>query len=93
MSGAAPADEAERIAETALTCPDVPSLTAGPHARIVTYRVGRPLPGVAVHPDRIEVGIVARRVRPLFETAEDVRRRLRPLARDLPIDIMIGDVE
>ncbi|WP_067452843.1 hypothetical protein [Actinomadura macra] len=85
--------QAERIADAALTCPDVPSLTAGPHARIVTYRAGLPFAGVAVHQDRVEVGIVARGRRPFPETAADVRRRVRPLAGDRPVDVLVGDVE
>ncbi|QXJ21694.1 hypothetical protein AGRA3207_002573 [Actinomadura graeca] len=90
---AAARSQAERIADAALSCPDVPSLTAGPMARIVTYRAGLPFTGVAVHPDRVEVGIVARASRPFPETAEDVRRLVRPVVGDLPIDVLVGDME
>ncbi|MFD0688346.1 hypothetical protein [Actinomadura fibrosa] len=87
------AELAEDIAAAVLACPDVASLTAGPHGRVMTYRVGAPFSGVAVHADRIEIGVVARLARPLPDTAEDVRRLARPLAGDLPIDVLIADVE
>ncbi|TDD59288.1 hypothetical protein [Actinomadura rubrisoli] len=87
------ADLAERIATAVLACPHVTSLTAGPHARVVTYRAGRPFTGVAIRDDDIEVGVVARGGRPFPDTAEDVRRLVRPLAGDRPVDVLIGDVD
>ncbi|KAB2370826.1 hypothetical protein F9B16_34075 [Actinomadura montaniterrae] len=82
----------ERVAEAASGCRSVAGLTSGPRARIMTYRAGRPLAGVAVRDAEIEVGVVARVERPLPETAEDVRRAVRPLAGDRPVHVLIGDI-
>ncbi|MER6809000.1 hypothetical protein ABT299_06965 [Spirillospora sp. NPDC000708] len=82
----------ERVAEAVTGCRSVAGLTAGPRARIMTYRAGRPLAGVAVRDAEIEVGVVALVERPLPETAEDVRRAVRPLAGDRPVHVLIGDI-
>lgn len=83
---------ADRIAEAAMGCPDVRGLTAGPGGRIATFRAGLPLTGVAVRDGEVEVGVVARRGRPLPGVAEDVRRRVRPLAGDRTVHVLIGDL-
>ncbi|GAA0209728.1 hypothetical protein GCM10009527_002050 [Actinomadura nitritigenes] len=82
----------ERVAEAVAGCRSVAGLTAGPRARIMTYRAGRPFAGVAVRDAEIEVGVVALVERPLPETAEDVRRAVRPLAGDRPVHVLIGDI-
>ncbi|MGI5322942.1 hypothetical protein [Actinomadura nitritigenes] len=82
----------DRVAEAVSSCRSVAGLTAGPRARIMTYRAGRPLAGVAVRDAEIEVGVVALVERPLPETAEDVRRAVRPLAGDRPVHVLIGDI-
>jgi hypothetical protein len=84
---------AERIGEAVTALPDVAGLTAGPRAHVVTYRVGRPYAGVAVREKEIEVGVVARQGRPLSEVAETVRAAVQPLAGDLPVNILIADIE
>ncbi|WP_131741445.1 hypothetical protein [Actinomadura roseirufa] len=89
----APADLAESIAAVVLARPDVAALTAGPRGRIMTYRAGLPLAGVAIRPGRVEIGVVARGGRPLAETADDVRRAAGPLAGDRAVDVLIGDVD
>ncbi|MEO3828280.1 hypothetical protein [Actinomadura sp. B10D3] len=86
------AELAEQVAETAMTCPDVLGLTAGPRGWIVTYRAGPPFAGVAVHEAVIEVGVVVRYGRPFAEIAEDVRRLVRPLAGRRKVDVLIGGV-
>lgn len=86
------AELAEQVAETAMTCPDVLGLTAGPRGWIVTYRAGPPFAGVAVHDAVIEVGVVVRYGRPFAEIAEDVRRLVRPLAARRTVDVLIGGV-
>ncbi|SFQ21432.1 hypothetical protein [Actinomadura madurae] len=86
------AELAERVAEKAMACPDVLGLTAGPRGWIVTYRVGPPFAGVAVHEAVIEVGVVVRYGRPFAEIAEDVRRLVSPLAGRRTVDVLIGDV-
>lgn len=83
---------AERVAEVAVTCPDVLRLTAGPRGRIATYRAGRPLAGVAVRDGEVEVGVVVRYGRSCVEIAEDVRRLVRPLAGPRLVDVLIGDL-
>lgn len=86
------AELAERVGETALKCPDVLTLTAGPRGWIATYRAGPPFTGVAVRKAAIEVGVVVRYGRPFAEIAEDVRRLVRPLAGRRTVDVLIGDV-
>ncbi|GAA3933255.1 hypothetical protein GCM10023085_13190 [Actinomadura viridis] len=83
---------AERIAAAVTALPDVAGLTAGPHGRVVTYRVGDPYAGVAVREREIEVGVVARLGRALAETAEAVREAALPLAGGLPVNVLIADV-
>lgn len=83
---------AERVAEAAMTCPDVLGLTSGPRGWIATYRAGPPLAGVAVRSDGVEVGVVVRYGRPCVEIADDVRRAVRPLAGRRRIDVLIGDL-
>ncbi|GAA2156977.1 hypothetical protein [Actinomadura napierensis] len=82
----------ERVAEAAAGCRCVAGLTAGPWARIVTYRAGLPFAGVVVRDAEIEVGVVAEAERPFAETAEDVRRAVRPLAGERPVHVLIGDI-
>ncbi|WP_240810244.1 hypothetical protein [Actinomadura sp. WMMA1423] len=86
------AELAERVGATAMSCPDVLGLTAGPRGWIATYRAGPPYAGVAVRDAMIEVGVVVRYGRPFAEIAEDVRRRVRPLTGRRPVDVLIGDV-
>ncbi|MDL4821963.1 hypothetical protein [Actinomadura opuntiae] len=83
---------AERVAEVVRGCRFVAGLTAGPWARIVTYRAGRPFAGVVVRDGEIEIGVVARTGRPFTRTAEDVRRAVRPLAGERPVHVLIGDI-
>ncbi|MFI0404656.1 hypothetical protein [Actinomadura sp. 3N508] len=92
LHGGPRTDLADQVAEAAMTCPDVHALTAGPHARVATYRAGLPLAGVAVREDEIEIGVVVRYGRPLPEIAEDVRRLVRPLADRRTIDVLIADL-
>jgi hypothetical protein len=84
---------AERIGAAVKGLPDVAGLSAGPRAHVVTYRVGRPYLGVAVRDDEVEVGVVARRGRPLAELAEMVRRAALPLAGGLPVHVLIADLD
>ncbi|WP_243723448.1 hypothetical protein [Actinomadura sp. 7K507] len=86
------ADLAERVAEAAMTCPDVLGLTSGPRGWIATYRAGPPLTGVAVRSGEVEVGVVVRYGRPCVEIADDVRRLVRPLAGPRRVDVLIGDL-
>lgn len=85
-------DVPDRVAEAAMTCPDVLDLTAGPRGRIATYRAGLPLAGVAVRDGEIEVGVVVRHGRPCPEIAEHVRRLVRPLAGERPVHVLIADL-
>jgi hypothetical protein len=86
-------DRAERIGAVVTALPDVARLTAGPRAHVVTYRVGSPYTGVAVRDGEIEVGVVARRGRPLAEVAEKVRKAVLPLAGGMPVNVLIADIQ
>jgi hypothetical protein len=85
-------DLARRIAERARTVKGVADLTAGPRGRIVTFQAGPPLGGVAVRPDAVEIGIVARPVRRLPDIAADVRAAALPLAGDRAVHVLVGDL-
>jgi hypothetical protein len=85
---------AERIGEAVTALPDVAGLSAGPHAHVVTYRIGPPFAGVAVREAEIEVGVVARRDRPVNEVAETVRRAVLDLdVGDRPVHVLVADIE
>lgn len=86
------AELAERIAGAVQDVPGVAELTGGPFNRVATYRVGRPVTGVAVRADRVEVGVVVRAGAPLAETGERVRGAVAPLAGERPVDVLIGDI-
>ncbi|MFC5745070.1 hypothetical protein [Actinomadura rugatobispora] len=86
------AERAERIGAAVRVLPGVAGLTAGPRGYVVTYRPGPPYEGVAVRDGEIEVGVVARAGLPLEEVAESVRRAARPLAGDVPVNVLIGDI-
>ncbi|WP_019629440.1 hypothetical protein [Actinomadura atramentaria] len=85
-------DTARRVADAARSVAGVADLTAGPHGRIVTFRVGPPLPGVAVRADAVEIGVVARPDRPLPRLAADVRAAARPHAGGRRVDVLVADV-
>jgi hypothetical protein len=87
------ARRAERIGALVTGLADVAGLTAGPRAHVVTYRVGRPYAGVAVRDEEIEVGVIVRPGRPLAEIAETVRQAVLPLAGDLPVNVLIADLD
>ncbi|MBW8483805.1 hypothetical protein K1Y72_15565 [Actinomadura sp. PM05-2] len=80
------------MAAAVAALPDVAGLTAGPRGRVVTYRVGAPVTGVAVRDGRVEVGVVARFGRPLAEIGDAVRTAAAPLAEGREVDVLIGDI-
>ncbi|GLZ08613.1 hypothetical protein Acsp03_60790 [Actinomadura sp. NBRC 104412] len=84
---------AERIGAAVTALPDVAGLSAGPRAQVVTYRIGLPYTGVAVRDGEIEVGVVARRGRPLPQVADAVRGAVLPLAGGLPVNVLIADIQ
>jgi hypothetical protein len=86
------AEFAARIAERARACPGVAGLTAGPWGRVVTYRPGPPLPGVAVHDDEVQVSVVALVDRPVTETAEAVGAAIAALAGGREVHVIVADV-
>ncbi|WP_433334032.1 hypothetical protein [Spirillospora sp. CA-294931] len=88
-----PAELAERIADKVGAVPDVAGLTAGPRGRVVTYRVGRPVVGVAVRDDAVEVGVVARQGGRLADVGDAVRAVVGPMAGGRTVDVLIGDIE
>ncbi|WP_235959868.1 hypothetical protein [Actinomadura macrotermitis] len=83
---------AERVAGVAAAVPDVAALAAGPHNQVVTYRPGPPLTGVAIRPDEVEIGVVARFGRPLPEIADEVRTAVRPWTGERPVTVLIADI-
>ncbi|GAA2581214.1 hypothetical protein SMC26_21250 [Actinomadura fulvescens] len=92
-TGAPPAGElAERVAETAVRCRGVARLATDGPERVVTYRPGAPLRGVAVHDDELVVCVVATLERPVFETADEVAAAVAPLADGRSVHVIVGDI-
>lgn len=81
---------AERIAAAVAGCPSVVRLAAGPAA---TYLPGRTVPGVAVREDEVRVAVVAAFGPPIADVAEEVRAAVRQVVPNLPIDVVIEDIE
>lgn len=81
---------AERIAAAVAGCPSVVRLAAGPAA---TYLPGRTVPGVAVREDQVRIAVVAAFGPPIADVAEEVRAAVRQVVPNLPIDVVIEDIE
>ncbi|MFC9969884.1 hypothetical protein ACFVH6_03160 [Spirillospora sp. NPDC127200] len=86
------AEVAERVAAAVRWLPDVADLNAGALNRIVTYRAGAPVSGVAVRDREVEVGVTARYGRPFPEVGEAVRAAVLPLAGDRRVNVEIVDI-
>ncbi|MFI6521944.1 hypothetical protein ACIBF1_40770 [Spirillospora sp. NPDC050679] len=91
-AGPTRAEIAERVAAAVRRLPDVADLNAGTLNRIVTYRAGAPVSGVAVRDREVEVGVTARYGRPLPEVGEAVRTAVLPLAGDRRVNVEIVDI-
>lgn len=81
---------AERIAAAVAGCPSVVRLAAGPAA---TYLPGRTVPGVTVREDQVRIAVVAAFGPPIADVAEEVRAAVRQVVPNLPIDVVIEDIE
>ncbi|WP_159943023.1 MULTISPECIES: hypothetical protein [unclassified Nocardiopsis] len=87
-----PGELARRLAEEAAAFPDVVELSSGAFGTLATPVPGGRVPGVAVRPDSVEVGVVVRFGRPLPELAAELRRGLAPLAGGRTVHISVEDV-
>lgn len=82
----------DTIARAILDCPDV----AGLSGEVATYLPGRRVDGVAVRGDgdpMIEVHVVGRWGPPVTRIAEQVRRAVYAIAPDVPLDVVIDDLD
>ncbi|MGK5550409.1 hypothetical protein ACSNOI_02280 [Actinomadura kijaniata] len=86
------AERAERVAAAATGVDGVAGLTAGPRGRLVTYRVGAPVAGVAFRDADVEIGLVAEYGRVLPELADAVRAAVLPLAGGRPVHVLVADL-
>lgn len=82
----------ERLAEAVLRVDDVDSLHGGLAGEVATYLPGKRLPGIRVRDGRVEVHIVVRGLRPVTDTARDVRQAVLAQAHPLPVDVIVGDI-
>ncbi|NYH76828.1 hypothetical protein FHR84_000142 [Actinopolyspora biskrensis] len=86
---------AERMAEAVLGHPCVVRLDGGEHGTVATYLPGRRVTGVRVDPDGVEtaeVCVVLRLLRPVPETVDEIRTRLRDVVGDSAVDVTVADV-
>lgn len=86
------APDPERLADTVLRVDDVDSLYGGLTGEVATYLPGKRVPGVRVRDGRVEIHIVVRGLRPVTDTARDVRRAVLAQAQPLPVDVIVGDI-
>ncbi|MFF0864535.1 hypothetical protein ACFYUV_22460 [Nonomuraea sp. NPDC003560] len=84
--------EAETLAELVRACPGVAGLSGGPFGTVATYLPGARVMGVSADGDTVEIAIVATLVRPLSETAEDVRQAVWEPGGGRPVNVHIDDV-
>ncbi|GAA3564514.1 hypothetical protein GCM10022419_051480 [Nonomuraea rosea] len=84
--------EAQAIADRVLACAGVAGLSGGRFGTVATYLPGERLLGVLVNGAAIEIAIVATLDRPLFETADEVRRSVLDVAGDRRVDVRIDDI-
>lgn len=82
----------DAIARAVLDCPDVAALSG----EVATYLPGRRVAGVAVRGDgepMIEVHVVGRWGPPVAHIAEQVRRAVCAIAPDVPLNVVIDDLD
>lgn len=85
--------DAHAVAEAAAGCRSVARLSPGSFGEVATYLPGRRIIGVRVTEDHVEVHIVARWGAPLPRVGEEVRTAVKPLARTMPVEVFIDDIE
>lgn len=93
MSSPLEGTQADRLAAAALACPAVARLSAGRVGEVATYLPGRRVPGVRVGDGRVAVHVVGRYGPACAQIADQVRRAVRAVAGDLPVDVVIDDLE
>jgi len=83
---------AELVAEAALGCPDVVSLSGGMVGEVATYLPGRRVTGVRVRDAVVEVHVVARYGPPMDEIGAQVRAAATPFVGDRMVAVTIDDL-
>jgi hypothetical protein len=86
------AAEARTIAERVRTCSGVAGLSGGPFGTVATYLPGERLTGVSANEHAVRIAIVATLIRPLPETAEDIREAVAEVAGNRPVHVRIDDI-
>ncbi len=84
--------DADTVAAAVLGCRGVADLSGGTFGEVATYLPGRRVAGVRYTPHGLEVHVVAVYGDPLPEIADRVRRLLRLLVVDLPVDVVVDDI-
>jgi hypothetical protein len=89
-----PHDIAQAVRDALVDHPAVVRLDGGDFGTIATVGPGRRIVGVAVSSGRrsVAIGVVLRIGRPLPEIAAQLRKVVRGVAGDVPIDVTISDV-
>lgn len=83
----------EQIAAAARATEGVVDLSSGPFGTVSTPIPRGRIEGVALRPDSVQVGVVARYGPPLPEIAEAVLAAVRTLAQGREVHVSIEDVE
>ncbi|WP_370588693.1 hypothetical protein [Pseudonocardia sp. C8] len=90
-----PAALAELVADAVAAHPAVARLDGGVFGTVATWLPGRKLVGVHVGKpgEPVEVGVVLTLDRPIPATVAALRRTVAPLVGDVPVDVVVADVE
>ena len=85
--------DVDAVAERALKCRSVARISTGPFGEVATYLPGRRVPGVRVRDGRLEIHVVACWGAEVPQLADEVRKAVRPVAGEVPIDVHVDDVD
>lgn len=85
--------DVDAVAERARRCRSVARISSGPFGEVATYLPGRRVPGVRLRDGRLEIHVVACWGAEVPELAGEVRKAVRPVAGEVPIDVHVDDVD
>jgi hypothetical protein len=92
-SGPVTAVDVEAVAQRTERCRSVARISTGPFGEVATYFAGGRVPGVRIRDGRLEIHVVACWGAEVPELAGEVRKAVRPVAGELPIDVHIDDLD
>ena len=85
--------DVDAVSERALRCRSVARISTGPFGEVATYLPGRRVPGVRLRDGRLEIHVVACWGAEVAELAAEVRKAVRTVAGEVPIDVHVDDID